>query len=79
MTKKEFVLDEPWFKIKGVAGNFKYDNPFYYAISNPGFGRIVDENECVFGKIIIMNRFGFTVLTTENIELTILFKDFILV
>ena len=44
MTKKEFVLDEPWFKIKGIAGKFKYDNPFYHAIANPGFGRIVDEN-----------------------------------
>lgn len=76
MTKKEFTFEEPWFKIKGVAGKLKYDNPYGCTIATQGFGRIVDENGSVFGRIIFMNRFGFTFMTNEEVSYTISFSDF---
>ena len=74
MNKKEFIFNEPWFKIKGVAGKLKYDNPYGYAITT--LGRIIDENGSVFGRIIFMNRSGFTFVTTEEVSYTISFSDF---
>lgn len=78
MTSKEFVLNEPWFKIEGVAGKLRYDNPYSYAITNSGFGRIVDENGSVFGKIVVMNRSEFTIVTTEGVVFNVSFSNFLL-